>query len=488
MTPYLAGRGSPSRPSSATLERHNRTHVPRGAKTLPSKSVRFEDAAAAAVDKKPVTRSSSSRFHFPWRKHKKDKSEQRASSPEAVFTPDSPCSVRSAPSVMGGDREPHHSAGGRRAQSPRLPIHSSGDYSQSNGLPDTGNTYDLYAICNHHGSMTRGHYTAFCRNPANGQWYVYDDMHIQPLSEEKLITPGAYMMFYVRQSLLAQTPLSSSDSSTSSSSQSSSHWIYHIPQFRLDLGSTEESSNDSKSPRPRLGSANSAVSAPPTAMGRGVSPPSSSHDNDDVFSTPSRTNTADSYSAVSLPPYSAGPYSPSHPPKALHRPPPPPPPYNHRHTQLAHVIASPAHNRVVNNRHASMRLGRVRQTSPPTEEPLRRGASFHTPGHHRVQRLATDTGIYDRLPHQTAVLPTRSIPNMPAEAMQQQVYSQQHNQQQPHPFSQPGVVGVMPSRSIPNMAASDDMTSPAFLSEQLPWQHRSTSYKDNSMQQNESQV
>ena len=32
-------------------------------------------------------------------------------------------------------------------------------------------SYDLYAVCNHHGDdLQGGHYTATCRNPTDGQW------------------------------------------------------------------------------------------------------------------------------------------------------------------------------------------------------------------------------------------------------------------------------------------------------------------------------
>jgi len=35
--------------------------------------------------------------------------------------------------------------------------------------------YDLYAVSNHMGDLGGGHYTAFCKNAVNKQWYSFDD-------------------------------------------------------------------------------------------------------------------------------------------------------------------------------------------------------------------------------------------------------------------------------------------------------------------------
>ena len=60
--------------------------------------------------------------------------------------------------------------------------------------------YDLYAVCNHHGSdLQGGHYTATCRNPTDGQWYLFDDNHVQKLdSEREVVSDEAYILFYQR--------------------------------------------------------------------------------------------------------------------------------------------------------------------------------------------------------------------------------------------------------------------------------------------------
>uniref|UniRef100_A0A3B4ZNV5 ubiquitinyl hydrolase 1 n=1 Tax=Stegastes partitus TaxID=144197 RepID=A0A3B4ZNV5_9TELE len=65
--------------------------------------------------------------------------------------------------------------------------------------------YDLYAVCNHHGTMQGGHYTgnrarytttgdgfsfhksspgSHCKNSIDGQWYCFDDSDVHPISED----------------------------------------------------------------------------------------------------------------------------------------------------------------------------------------------------------------------------------------------------------------------------------------------------------------
>ncbi|KAL1130522.1 hypothetical protein AAG570_011768, partial [Ranatra chinensis] len=83
------------------------------------------------------------------------------------------------------------------------------------------NTYDLYAVCNHHGpNLHTGHYTAFCRNPYNAQWYCFDDTTVTPISENELVTPAAYILFYQRRGL--PSPSSSSNSSCTE------HWASRL--------------------------------------------------------------------------------------------------------------------------------------------------------------------------------------------------------------------------------------------------------------------
>ncbi|XP_051113373.1 ubiquitin carboxyl-terminal hydrolase 8 [Andrographis paniculata] len=57
--------------------------------------------------------------------------------------------------------------------------------------------YMLYAISNHYGSMGGGHYTAFVHHGGD-RWYDFDDSHVSPISEDKIKTSAAYVLFYRR--------------------------------------------------------------------------------------------------------------------------------------------------------------------------------------------------------------------------------------------------------------------------------------------------
>ncbi|KAL1452809.1 hypothetical protein WDU94_007004, partial [Cyamophila willieti] len=109
-------------------------------------------------------------------------------------------------------------------------------------------TYDLYAVCNHHGQhLQGGHYTAYCRNPYDSQWYSFDDAKVTPLIESELVTPGAYILFYQRRGL--SPPSSSSCSSGTGSTSSNSgydHWSNKLIQTS-DLLNQRRSSEESRS-------------------------------------------------------------------------------------------------------------------------------------------------------------------------------------------------------------------------------------------------
>ncbi|KAM8843992.1 ubiquitin carboxyl-terminal hydrolase 43 isoform 2-T6 [Spinachia spinachia] len=87
--------------------------------------------------------------------------------------------------------------------------------------------YDLYAVCNHHGGMHGGHYTASCRNSVDGQWYDYDDSSAEPVPEADVCTRGAYILFYQRRDTIPRWSASSSVTGSTSSS-ASDHWLVRL--------------------------------------------------------------------------------------------------------------------------------------------------------------------------------------------------------------------------------------------------------------------
>ncbi|XP_054463369.1 ubiquitin carboxyl-terminal hydrolase 43 [Anoplopoma fimbria] len=118
--------------------------------------------------------------------------------------------------LAGLDMTPHMVSRGHGAHQPRRPDPAPPDF-----------LYDLYAVCNHHGGMHGGHYTAFCRNSVDGQWYSYDDSSAEPVPEAEVCTRGAYILFYQRRHTIP--PWSASSSVTGSTSSSTSdHWLVRL--------------------------------------------------------------------------------------------------------------------------------------------------------------------------------------------------------------------------------------------------------------------
>uniref|UniRef100_A0A3B3Y825 ubiquitinyl hydrolase 1 n=1 Tax=Poecilia mexicana TaxID=48701 RepID=A0A3B3Y825_9TELE len=61
--------------------------------------------------------------------------------------------------------------------------------------------YDLYAICNHAGTVNMGHYTACCLDQSG--WCFYNDSSATSITESQLQTNQAYVLFYQRTSSTA---------------------------------------------------------------------------------------------------------------------------------------------------------------------------------------------------------------------------------------------------------------------------------------------
>lgn len=57
--------------------------------------------------------------------------------------------------------------------------------------------YSLSGVINHYGkSMESGHYTSFCKNYKNQQWYKFDDSNVSYIDTSDIVSSAAYVLFY----------------------------------------------------------------------------------------------------------------------------------------------------------------------------------------------------------------------------------------------------------------------------------------------------
>ncbi|KAK8738291.1 hypothetical protein OTU49_004145 [Cherax quadricarinatus] len=105
------------------------------------------------------------------------------------------------------------------------------------------NVYDLYAVCYHHGKdMQGGHYTAMCKNTADNKWYNYDDSKVEAASEDQVVDPDAYILFYQRRSDVSH--ISCSEGSVVE------HWAYRIPLSYLPTSLIPQANKENKAVPP----------------------------------------------------------------------------------------------------------------------------------------------------------------------------------------------------------------------------------------------
>jgi ubiquitin C-terminal hydrolase len=103
------------------------------------------------------------------------------------------------------------------------------DFSKWMGHRDeAGSVYDLYAVANHVGGLTRGHYTAYCRYDTDFPesaalfqaseensgvqcselWFRFDDEKVSEIAAGDVVTDAAYVLFYKRRTLSPHNVLS----------------------------------------------------------------------------------------------------------------------------------------------------------------------------------------------------------------------------------------------------------------------------------------
>jgi ubiquitin carboxyl-terminal hydrolase 8 len=69
-----------------------------------------------------------------------------------------------------------------------------------NGYNKDSYHYDLFGVANHTGNAMGGHYYAYVK-AKSGNWYEFNDTNVNPIKEDQVITPRAYVFFYRKKSL-----------------------------------------------------------------------------------------------------------------------------------------------------------------------------------------------------------------------------------------------------------------------------------------------
>ena len=65
-------------------------------------------------------------------------------------------------------------------------------------------TYDLFAVVNHIGTLNSGHYTAVAKNYVDNEWYEFNDHQVTKVSKHdssKIISKDAYVLFYQKRGI-----------------------------------------------------------------------------------------------------------------------------------------------------------------------------------------------------------------------------------------------------------------------------------------------
>ena len=165
------------------------------------------------------------------------------------------------------------------------------------GFVDSDETmYDLFAVCNHHGDMNRGHYISYCKNPVASDWFIYDDQNVLPIqNRQQVVSQHAYILFYLRRGAKMKLPGNTLNHADARSVVEKHHWLDTIPKYTLDITQLSAYEGMCTSSR-RQGSTGSAQ---PAFSDSGVSPPNA---NGVFFSPPASTAAYTASSVVSAPP------------------------------------------------------------------------------------------------------------------------------------------------------------------------------------------
>jgi len=58
--------------------------------------------------------------------------------------------------------------------------------------------YRLQGVINHTGGLNGGHYFTYCKDEDSNNWYEFNDVHVTRIPIQKVVTPTAYILVYIR--------------------------------------------------------------------------------------------------------------------------------------------------------------------------------------------------------------------------------------------------------------------------------------------------
>ena len=73
---------------------------------------------------------------------------------------------------------------------------------EENKDPSKCYKYRLQSVVNHTGGLHGGHYYSFCMDEDTGKWFCYNDAMVQEININKIVTPTAYLLFFMRKNLI----------------------------------------------------------------------------------------------------------------------------------------------------------------------------------------------------------------------------------------------------------------------------------------------
>jgi len=133
------------------------------------------------------------------------------------------------------------------------------------GPKESNAIYDLYAVSNHIGAISHGHYTAFARVRDDGKWYCYDDQSVKEIQAPNVCSANAYVLFYKRRDIpwlvFDQTldKLATQKEEEGGDEEDSDDTPIRIENSSLELNPTTRQENSSLEVNPSTSQGNSEV-------------------------------------------------------------------------------------------------------------------------------------------------------------------------------------------------------------------------------------